>query len=74
MCHDLQGTHRAHAPHTHTHTESRETFMAEGLFALSIRSRCELSGRGDINRARERGERGRKEKDGVRKKAIEAKH
>ena len=27
--------------------------MAEGLFTLSIRSRCELSGRGDKNRARE---------------------
>lgn len=27
--------------------------MAEGLFALSIRSRCELGGRGDKNRARE---------------------
>lgn len=54
--------------YVHTHTESRESFMAEGLFTLSIRSRCELSGRGDKNRAgevrkteRERRRRGQKD-------------
>lgn len=45
----MPGTHQ----HTHTQSESRESFMAEGLFTLSIRSRCELGGRGDKNRVRE---------------------
>lgn len=46
-------THTHSQLHTHTYTQSRESFMAEGLFTLSIRSRCEHSGRGDKNRARE---------------------
>lgn len=49
--------------HTSTCTESSGSFMAEGPFTLSIRSRCELSGRGDKNRARDGGR--------VRKKARE---
>lgn len=42
--------------HTHTHTVQ---FLTEGLFALSIRSRCERSGRRDKNR-QERGKTGTK--------------
>lgn len=51
--------------------------MAEGLFTLSIRSRCELSGRGDKNRGREvrktegeRRRRGQRESKTSRQKNI----
>lgn len=46
--------------------------MAEGLFALSIRSRCELSGRWDKNRASEVSETVARDGDRVRKKARDA--
>lgn len=36
-----------------THTQSPESLLWQKGCSLSIRSRCELSGRGDKNRARE---------------------
>lgn len=55
VCHALPGTHeRSYINMAYAHTlNPLESFMAEGLFAPSIRSRCELGGRGDKNRARE---------------------
>lgn len=59
--------------HTSTHREPRESFMVEGLFALSIRSRCELSGRGDKNSKRGEGDRTRKKETQSKEREKERK-
>lgn len=59
-------------PGTHQHTQSPGSLLwLKGCSFLSIRSRCELGGRGDKNRERGEGNRKRKRETGKKERETE---